>query len=149
VTDLFSKEKRREIMQAIKGRDSKPEIKVRKVVHSLGFRFRLHRKDLPGTPDLVFPSRKLCIFIHGCFWHRHLGCARTSTPKTNKDFWLAKFHKNVIRDAQVKRQLEMKGWSVVIIWECETKNIDMLTEKLLHVLSDSTYYFTGKKSKVT
>jgi len=122
MTDHLSPEKRSENMRLIKSKDTVPEKKVRSVAHHLGLRFRLHRKDLPGSPDLLFPSRKIALFVHGCFWHRHEGCAEATTPKTNNDYWSAKFMRNVERDNENKRKLEEKGWKVLIIWECETKS---------------------------
>ena len=107
------------VMRAVKGRDTKPEITVRRAAHALGYRFRLHRKDLPGSPDLVFPSRKKVVFVHGCFWHGH-DCARGArTPKTNAEYWRAKIARNVVRDARVERELAALGWAVLTIRECE------------------------------
>lgn len=123
-------------MQAIREKDTTPEMRVRKTAHRLGYRYRLHRKDLPGKPDLVFRSRKVCIFIHGCFWHRHLGCTRTSMPKTNAEFWQIKFEKNVQRDRLVKEELERAGWRVETIWECETKKQNELEKRLIEILSE-------------
>jgi DNA mismatch endonuclease (patch repair protein) len=132
--DPFTDEKRRAIMQAVRGKGTKPELRVRKAAHRLGYRFRLHRKDLPGKPDLVFPSRRLCLFVHGCFWHRHSGCKKSSIPETNKDFWLEKFGKNVGRDAHVRMELEKMGWRVVVIWECETNSPEQLERTLKAIL---------------
>lgn len=92
---------------------------VRRAAHRLGYRFRLHRRSLPGRPDLVFPSRRAAIFVHGCFWHRHGGCRKASTPKTRVEFWEAKFARNVERDAEVQQRLRAAGWRVLVIWECE------------------------------
>lgn len=109
------------IMRAVKGRDTKPEMTVRRAAHALGYRFRLHRKDLPGSPDLVFPSRRKVIFVHGCFWHGH-DCARGArTPKTNDEYWRAKIARNVARDARVTAELAALGWETLTIWECELK----------------------------
>jgi len=106
------------------------------LAHALGLRYRLHRKDLPGTPDLVFRKFKRCIFIHGCFWHRHPGCSKASIPKSNIEFWEGKFDANVIRDKNVKAELETLGWEVAIIWECETKKPAALEEKLTHLFPE-------------
>lgn len=111
---------RSENMSRIRGKDTKPELAVRKLVHGLGYRFRLHRRDLPGSPDLVFPGRRAAIFVHGCFWHRHAGCANCSTPTTRPEFWKDKFAKNVERDGRAVADLERLGWRVMIVWECET-----------------------------
>jgi DNA mismatch endonuclease (patch repair protein) len=103
------------------------------MAHELGYRFRLHRKDLPGTPDLVFGGRKSLIFVHGCFWHRH-GCKRTTTPKSNREFWLSKFQANLERDERVVRQLEADGWRVGIVWECQTENLPELKKTMIGFL---------------
>jgi DNA mismatch endonuclease (patch repair protein) len=114
-------EQRSAVMRAVKSRDTKPEMIVRRAAHALGYRFRLHRKDLPGSPDLVFPSRKKAIFVHGCFWHGH-DCARGARmPKANADYWTAKIGRNVARDARVKGELASLGWETLTIWECELK----------------------------
>ncbi len=110
---------------------------VRRAAHALGYRFRLHRKDLPGRPDLVFPSRRAVIFVHGCFWHRHPGCRMASTPKTRVEFWSAKFDRNVQRDAAVIDALEAAGWRVLVIWECETRDRKWLEDKLSGFLADT------------
>lgn len=110
-------------MSAIKGRDTKPEILLRKLLHSLGYRFRIQRKDLPGRPDIVLPRYKTVIFVNGCFWHRHEGCKYASTPSTNSEFWEKKFAANVERDTRNYAALKEQGWNVVIIWECEVKKI--------------------------
>lgn len=112
---------RSENMSRIRGKDTKPEIIVRKMVHALGYRFRLHRRDLPGTPDLVFLGRKSVIFVHGCFWHRHAGCKNCSTPKTRPEFWQSKFDQNVKRDRKNIAELENLGWRVMTVWECEAE----------------------------
>jgi DNA mismatch endonuclease (patch repair protein) len=117
-TDIFSPEKRSEIMSKVRSKDSLAEIKVRSALHAAGFRFRLHRKDLPGTPDILLPKHRLAIFVHGCFWHRHEGCPKASTPKSNKEFWDNKFNQNVERDNKARMALEKMGWRVLIIWEC-------------------------------
>ena len=129
--DVHTPEQRQRNMSAIKGKDTKPEIQVRKALHALGYRFRLHRKDLPGKPDIVLPKYKTVIFVNGCFWHRHPGCKYASTPSTNSDFWNAKFEENTARDNRNYAQLEELGWKVVVIWECEAKDIEKLIKKLL------------------
>lgn len=120
MADRVSSAKRSEIMRAVRSRNTSPERKVRSVAHNLGLRFRIHRKDLPGSPDLLFPKRRTALFVHGCFWHRHENCSRATTPKTNTEYWTRKFINNVERDRGNKRKLEAKGWRVLIIWECET-----------------------------
>lgn len=120
--DRLSKERRSWLMSQVKPKDTLPEMRVRTVAHALGYRFRLHRKDLPGKPDLVFPRCKLAIFVHGCFWHRHPGCIKASTPKSKVKFWETKFQRNIERDSENIAALNRLGWRVMIIWECETKD---------------------------
>jgi len=116
-------------MSAIKSKNTKPEIAVRKMLHALGYRFRLHRKDLPGSPDIVLPKYKTVIFVHGCFWHRHENCKFASTPKTRKEFWENKFNENMKRDKNNFKELKKLNWNLLVIWECETKNINLLIKK--------------------
>jgi DNA mismatch endonuclease (patch repair protein) len=122
-------------MAKVKGRDTKPELVVRKLCHSLGFRFRLHRRDLPGSPDIVFPARKAVIFVHGCFWHRHEGCRHTTTPRTRAMFWQAKFDATVARDERNQQQLQARGWRTLVVWECETHDATVLAERVTTFLS--------------
>lgn len=122
-------------MRAVKSKDTKPEIAVRKIVHALGFRFRLHRKDLPGHPDLVFPRKNKVVFVHGCFWHGH-DCARGSrVPKTNTSYWSSKIERNVSRDSKTLTSLKKLGWKTLIVWECELKNIEKVQMKLKKFLT--------------
>jgi DNA mismatch endonuclease (patch repair protein) len=123
------------MMARIKGKDTKPELAVRGIAHRLGYRFRIHRKDLSGSPDLVFPRLKLAVFVHGCFWHRHDDCRYAYVPKTNLEFWARKFKSNVARDAKVKGELESMGWRVAIIWECETADVVELRKALSAILA--------------
>lgn len=125
---------RSSLMAKVRGRDTKPEMIVRRMAHALGYRFRLRRKDLPGSPDLVFPGRRAVVFVHGCFWHRHPGCSKASTPKSNQTFWDDKFARNVERDARKERELRQLGWDVLVIWECETKKPDVIRANLLNFL---------------
>ena len=111
-------------MAAIKSKNTKPEIAVRKNLHALGYRFRLHRKDLPGKPDIVLPKYKTVIFVNGCFWHQHKGCKYSRLPKTNIDFWKRKLEGNTQRDKLKQSKLKDMGWKVINIWECQTKEID-------------------------
>jgi len=122
-------------MQKIKGKDTKPEIVVRKVVYSMGFRYRLHSKDLPGKPDLVFKQKKKAIFVHGCFWHQHPGCKQCHIPKSNLSYWKPKLQQTTKRDVENIRQLHSMGWSTLIIWECETKCPETLKKKLIDFLT--------------
>ncbi len=113
-------------MALIRGRDTKPELRVRKALHTAGLRYRLHDRRLPGVPDLVFPSRRLALFVHGCFWHQHPGCAASRMPKSRLDFWQPKLAGNVERDATKHSELQAIGWRVRVIWECETRSVDAL-----------------------
>jgi DNA mismatch endonuclease (patch repair protein) len=108
------------MMGRIRGKDTKPELVVRSIAHRLGYRFRLHRRDLPGSPDLVFPGRRKVIFVHGCYWHRHPGCRFAYQPKSNVDFWRGKFEANQARDAVALTKLKHAGWDPLVIWECES-----------------------------
>lgn len=129
-SDVFTPEDRARVMRAVKGKDTKPEMIVRRLAHALGYRFRLHRKDLPGKPDLVFPGRRKVIFVHGCFWHGH-ECARGSRqPKQNAEYWRNKIARNVERDADNLQALERLGWQTQVIWECEMKDRDALADRL-------------------
>ena len=126
--DIVSREKRSRMMSAIGGKDTRPELKVRSYLHSRGFRFRLHAKNLPGRPDLVFPKYRTVVFVHGCFWHRHDDCSLAYHPKTNVDFWEKKFQANVERDLRNLQELEKDGWKVLTIWECELSGSDALAQ---------------------
>ena len=130
MVDHLTKKKRSWNMSRIRSKDTKPEIIVRSLLHGMGYRFRLHGKDLPGKPDIVLPKYKTVIFVHGCFWHRHKGCKRCTTPSTNKDYWLKKFERNIANDRMYKKMLKIKGWKVIIVWECETKMISKLKKRL-------------------
>lgn len=127
---------RSENMRAIRGRDTLPEIAVRSLVHRLGFRFRLHRQDLPGKPDLVFPARRKVIFVHGCFWHSH-SCKTGLVPKTNQDFWLPKLRRNKTRDVETLRALEKLGWEALVIWQCELKDRNSVEKRVRLFLGDA------------
>jgi len=126
MADRLSPEKRSWLMSRVRGKDTAPELAVRRAAHSLGLRFRLHRKDLPGSPDLVFPRRKTVVFVHGCFWHRHDGCKKATTPKSHEEFWQEKFARNVARDRRVIRELEDQGWRALIVWQCETRDSEQV-----------------------
>lgn len=122
MVDSLTPEARSKNMARIRSRDTGPEMLVRRAAHALGLRFRLHRNDLPGTPDLVLPGRRAAVLVHGCFWHRHEGCRMAYTPKSRVDFWQAKFTGNVERDARKLAELAAAGWRAVVIWECETRD---------------------------
>jgi len=133
-TDVFDAPTRSRVMRAVKGKDTKPEQAVRSLLHSLGYRFRLHRRDLPGSPDIVFPGRKAAIFVHGCFWHGHT-CSRGSRmPKANADYWVGKLARNQARDATTRAALEALGWRVLTVWECEIRDAAMLADRLREFL---------------
>lgn len=128
--DIMSKEKRSWLMSRIRDRDTKPEKRVRSLLHGMGYRFRLHRKDLPGRPDIVLPKYRTAIFVHGCFWHHHRGCKYAYQPKSRVEFWKEKFRQNVERDSRKKRALRKLGWRVIIVWECELEDSESLVKKL-------------------
>lgn len=121
---------RSENMRRIRSKDTAPEMAVRSLAHRLGYRYRLHRKDIPGKPDLVFPSRRKVIFIHGCFWHQHPGCREGRPPKSNTAYWLPKLERNMERDKDALARLAAAGWDVLVIWECETKDAEILARTL-------------------
>ena len=132
MADRICPEKRSEIMSRIRGRDTKPELTVRRLVHAMGYRYRLHRRDLPGKPDLAFPGRKKMIFVHGCFWHMHADpdCSRSGLPKTNREFWLPKLKRNAERDVEQQARLAALGWEVLVIWECEIDTCQGLSDRI-------------------
>lgn len=132
--DTASPEQRSRTMAKVKGRNTRPEILLRSLLHGRGFRFRLHRKDLPGKPDIVLPKYRTVIFVNGCFWHRHPGCKRASMPATNVAYWERKFARNVARDAANKVALEQIGWRVLVVWECELRDSGALVDNLAATL---------------
>ncbi|WP_150654126.1 very short patch repair endonuclease [Pseudomonas fluorescens] len=132
--DTLTPEQRRKCMQRIGSKNTKPELAVRSICHRLGYRFRVLRKDLPGSPDIVFSRQKLCIFVHGCFWHRHEGCKYAYAPKSRCEFWTEKFSKNVERDIRATKDLQSLGWSVEVVWECELKDMPALVLRLKNIL---------------
>ena len=130
MVDTLTKEKRSWNMSRVRNKNTKPELIVRSILHRNGYRYRLHKKDLPGHPDIVLPKFNAVIFVHGCFWHRHKNCPDATTPKTRTEFWLTKFKKNIERDKKNKVSLIQTGWRVIIVWECETSAPDMLLKRL-------------------
>lgn len=136
MSDIFSKSKRSEIMSKISGKETKPEILVRKYLFSKGFRYRKNVKELPGRPDIVLPKYKTIIFIHGCFWHGHEECKKSALPTTNTEFWREKIGKNIERDRRTIAELKQLGWSVVVIWQCEIKNIALRVALLEELVSN-------------
>ena len=133
--DRLTPEERSQNMSRIRNKNTRPEKIVRSLLHRSDFRFRLHRRDLPGTPDIVLPGRKAVIFVHGCFWHQHKGCKDSGIPKTNTEFWETKLKKNVEMDKKNAAALKQLGWKVIEIWECETENLLPLTKRLFNELS--------------
>lgn len=136
MTDHLSREERSHNMSRIRNKNTIPELLLRSFLHRMGFRFRLHRKDLPGKPDIVLPKYKTVIFVHGCFWHRHSGCKRATTPSTNTEYWEEKFRKNVERDEKNRVELEALGWQVMVVWECEIKNAETREKTLNRIFSE-------------
>lgn len=137
--DVHSPEQRRRNMSAIKGRNTKPELTLRRRLHRLGYRFRLHRKDLPGRPDLVFPSKGKVIFVHGCFWHSHDCRYGQVVPRTNAEFWSEKRTRTMERDAQQLAELRALGWSVLVIWECELRDVDTAVSRAVEFLEKQSH----------
>ncbi len=121
---------RSRIMSAVHSKDTMPEVRVRKMLHSMGYRYRLHVAKLPGKPDIVFPSRHKIVFVHGCFWHRHRSCRYATTPKTRPEYWEEKFSANVTRDRATVRKLKQMGWTIATVWQCQLKNPERLAEQL-------------------
>ena len=136
MADRISQTERSELMRSVRQKNTEPELRVRRLLHFLGYRFRLHGNALPGTPDIVFPSRKKVIFVHGCFWHRHEGCKKASMPKSRTQFWKSKFTANVERDKRKLSDLDRLGWKSILVWECETEETKDLSKKLKTFLGD-------------
>lgn len=138
MTDIYGPEKRSKIMARVLATGTKPEILVRKVAHGLGYRFRLHKANLAGRPDLVFPRHRKVIFVHGCFWHGHENCKKAKRPQTNRAFWDQKLSRNVERDQQNVATLEEAGWAILTVWECETRNRSQVIDKIRYFLEDNS-----------
>lgn len=138
MTDIVDTTTRSRMMRSIRPRDTGPELRVRRYLHACGLRFKVSPKDLLGRPDLVLPKFKTVIFVHGCFWHRHSGCRFATTPASRVDFWQHKFERNVERDQRVVRELESLGWNVLIVWECDTRQPEMLDQVFWSVLAGGT-----------
>src|SRR3546814_853988 len=132
--DHLSPEERSAHMRLIRGRNTQPEVRVRQLLHAMGYRFRLHRRDLPGSPDIVLPKHRIVIFVHGCFWHQHKGCQLARLPKSRPEYWLPKFQRNAQRDMEVAQQLTLLGWRQLVVWECETTCVEALRAKLANLL---------------
>jgi DNA mismatch endonuclease (patch repair protein) len=134
--DRLSPEARSAHMRRIRKVDTKPELRVRRLAHRLGYRFRLHRRDLPGTPDLVFPRLRKAILVHGCFWHQHPGCRLACAPKSRLEYWEPKLRRNRERDQLARAELADRGWEVLVIWECETEHAELLAARIRAFLVD-------------
>lgn len=127
---IETREHRSRVMRAVKSRDTGPEMLARRIIHAMGYRYRLHRKDLPGKPDLVFPSRRKTIFVHGCFWHGHACPRGARMPKSNRAYWKSKISRNRERDKESEEALREDGWRVLTVWECQLKDVETLKERL-------------------
>lgn len=140
MTDTLTPPERSNRMSLVRSKDTKPERIVRSLIHGLGFRYRLHGKGLPGTPDLVFHARKKVIFVHGCFWHRHPNrrCQLTRLPRSRQDFWLPKLEKNRLRDKKIQAELRRLAWRVLVIWECELRDLNKLKSRIIDFLNRET-----------
>lgn len=135
MVDVLTPGQRRLNMSRIRGRDTKPEMTVRRLVHSLGFRYRIHVRTLPGSPDLVFPALRKVILVHGCFWHRHECRLGQPMPKTRTAFWRKKLLRNVVRDKKTQQEIRMAGWKTLVVWQCQTRSIHRLEKSLVRFLS--------------
>ena len=148
--DRITKEQRSELMSHIRSKDTKPELLVRHHLHALGFRYRLHSPKLPGHPDLVLTKWRTVIFVNGCFWHRHKNCKAATTPKSNVEFWQAKFSRNVARDRQEQAALKAAGWRVIVLWECEVKRrLGALADSIRQVRKTASHAVTGKRTRTS
>jgi DNA mismatch endonuclease (patch repair protein) len=136
MVDRVTPQTRSKTMRAIRSKDTKPELAVRRLVHGMGYRYRLHRRDLPGSPDLVFPGRRKVLFVHGCFWHGHPDpeCPRSHRPKSNRKYWEPKLRRNRQRDDENRVRLMALGWEVLVIWECETRDLDRVAKTVRRFL---------------
>jgi DNA mismatch endonuclease, patch repair protein len=134
MVDRVSVSKRSAIMSRIRGKDTAPELAIRRLVYSEGYRYRLHVKKLPGQPDLVFPMTQKVIFVHGCFWHMHPNCPKGRPPKSKLDYWVPKLEENRRRDLRNERELRKKGWRILVVWQCELKDIEKLKRRILNFL---------------
>lgn len=139
MTDRVARDVRSRIMGSVHSKDTKPEMVLRARLHRLGYRYRLHRSDLPGSPDLVFPSRRKVIFVHGCFWHMHAGCARSRLPASNRGYWIPKLERNCRRDCENQTALSGLGWDVLVVWECELKDLDPVLGRVADFLGSARF----------
>lgn len=140
MADRISPERRSWLMSRVAAKNTTPELAVRRQAHAMGLRFRLHRRDMPGSPDLVFPKYRTVVFVHGCFWHRHVGCSKATMPTSSVEYWSAKFERNLERDAWALQSLEKAGWRVLTIWECDAKHPDKIAIILARVADSEKIY---------
>jgi DNA mismatch endonuclease, patch repair protein len=145
--DRLTPERRSALMAKVRGKDTAPELIVRRLLHSMGLRYRLHRKSLPGAPDIVFPSRKKVIWVHGCYWHHHSGCRLATVPKTNRKFWVTKFKTNVTRDKSNAKLIAALGWKSLTVWQCELKQQKTLIGRLKRFVGPSPNGLPGKPGR--
>lgn len=138
MTDIVNRETRSRMMAGIRGKNTRPEMRVRRYLHATGLRFRLHDRSLPGSPDLVFPAHRVAVFVHGCFWHRHPFCKYATMPSDRREFWVNKFGKNIVRDQRNLIALCQMGWTPLVIWECETRSDENLDELYWRIRSESS-----------
>jgi DNA mismatch endonuclease (patch repair protein) len=146
--DKFSPAERSTIMAAVRSSNTTPERVVRSTLHRLGYRYRLHDARLPGKPDLSFPSRRIALFVHGCFWHRHPGCKRAAMPSAHRDYWLPKFERNIRRDDEHRVKLEALGWTVLVVWECQLRGVDWLYDVQAALGSDGELASARRKLRM-
>ena len=137
MADKVARDVRSRIMGSVRSKGTKPEIVLRSNLHRLGYRYRLHGPDLPGCPDLVFPSRRKVVFVHGCFWHIHAGCARSRFPASNRDYWIPKLERNRRRDRENQAALIELGWGVLVVWECELRDLDPALDRVAEFLGSA------------
>jgi DNA mismatch endonuclease (patch repair protein) len=149
MTDIVNRETRSRMMAGIRGKNTRPEMRVRRYLHATGLRFRLHDRALPGSPDLVFPAHRIAIFVHGCFWHRHPFCKYATMPSERREFWLDKFAKNVVRDQRNLLALSQAGWAPLVIWECETRDEERLDELYWWIRAESITNRCAVKNQVS
>jgi DNA mismatch endonuclease (patch repair protein) len=137
MTDVYDQEKRSTVMRSVHSSQTKPEMIVQQMLESLGYHFLLHQHDLPGRPDIVFPERHKVIFVHGCFWHQHPNCKQAARPQSNTNYWNKKLDRNILRDKDNIRSLRADGWEILILWECEVKNKQLLKDKISSFVEDN------------
>ena len=141
--DSYSAEVRSRVMARVRSKGTRPEMLVRRALHQLGYRYRLHRSDLPGKPDLAFPSRRKALFVNGCFWHMHDGCPRARMPQNNRDYWMLKLERNRQRDSENVDALQNRGWGAMAVWECELRDMDSVVQRIVSFLGPASSIRSG------